>query len=79
MASGTVDIQSKFVQALRTQKATERPGKGALPCPYGHQGRIFLNIEQLYDHVKAEHGQLFDALEPDQVREQLKTDVDRLR
>jgi hypothetical protein len=80
MDTGTVDIQSKFVQALRTQKKTEWPLTGALPCPYpGHHGRMFLNLDQLYDHAKAEHGPQIDGLKSGQAREQLKEAVIRLR
>jgi hypothetical protein len=49
----SVNIQSKFVNALRTQgNETHIPFSGALPCPYqGHHGRMFQDIDQLYDHA----------------------------
>jgi hypothetical protein len=57
MSSPVIDIQSRFVNALRTQAShkAEARAVGPLPCPYGHHGRIFQSVEQLLDHAKAEH------------------------
>jgi hypothetical protein len=79
MNTGTVDIHSKFVHALRTQGKTEWPLNGALPCPYGHPGRMFQSLDQLYDHAKTEHESQFSGFKPSQIRDQLKDAVIRLR
>jgi hypothetical protein len=79
MTTGNVDIHSKFVHALRTQGKTEWSLNGALPCPYGHHGRMFQSLDQLYDHAKTEHESQFTDLKPSQIREQLKDAVIRLR
>jgi hypothetical protein len=48
-----VDIESKFVDALRSQGKAEYPLSGALPCPYpGHHGRTFQSVDQVYDYAK---------------------------
>ena len=73
-------VQSKFVNALRTQRKSEPPLSGAIPCPYpGHHGRIFLNIDQLYDHARTEHARQIEGLKPKQAREYLKEEVLKLR
>ena len=73
-------VQSRFVNALRTQGKGEYPPTSALPCPYqGHHGRIFLSIEQLFDHAKAEHASEIAGLEPRQARAQLKEAALKLR
>jgi hypothetical protein len=76
-------FRSKFVYALRTQVGTqgntEWPLNDALPCPYGHHGRMFQNLDQLYDHAKTEHESQFSGFKPSQIREQLKDAVIRLR
>jgi hypothetical protein len=73
-------IQSKFVNALRTQgKAAELPLTGAIPCPYGHHGRMFQSLDQLYDHTKAEHAHQIEGLKPKDAREQLRDAVLRFR
>jgi hypothetical protein len=80
MTTGPVDIQSKFVNALRTQGKAEFPISGALPCPYpGHHGRMFQNIEQLYDHATDEHSKEIKNIEPEQVKETLKKAALKLR
>jgi hypothetical protein len=79
-ALSPVDIQSKFVNALRTQGKAEYPISGALPCPYaGHHGRMFQSIAQLYDHATDEHREEVENLEPDQAKEMLKKAALRLR
>ncbi|KAH7076133.1 hypothetical protein FB567DRAFT_608774 [Paraphoma chrysanthemicola] len=78
MDTGNVDIQSKFVNALRTQK-TEIPLSGALPCPFGHHGRMFQSVEQLYDHAKTEHASHIANLKPSQAKEKLKLAALELR
>jgi hypothetical protein len=80
MATGPADIQSKFVNALRTQGKAELPVSGALPCPYpGHHGRMFQNINQLYAHAKSEHLIQLEGLDPDQAKETLKQAALKLR
>jgi hypothetical protein len=80
MDTGHVDIQSKFVNALRTQGKAEYPISGALPCPYaGHHGRMFQSVEQLFAHAKAEHDGQIEGLNPDQAKEMLKKAALRLR
>jgi hypothetical protein len=79
-ALAPVDIQSKFVNALRTQRKAEYPISGALPCPYaGHHGRMFQSITQLYDHAKDDHRDEVANLEPNQAKEMLKEAALRLR
>jgi hypothetical protein len=80
MDTGTVDIQSKFVQALRTQGKAEYPLSGALPCPYpGHHGRMFQSVDQLHDHAKAEHASEVAKFKPGQARERLRDAALKLR
>ncbi|KAF2126052.1 hypothetical protein P153DRAFT_433857 [Dothidotthia symphoricarpi CBS 119687] len=75
-----VDIQSRWVNALRTQSKSEHPPTGALPCPFdGHDGRIFLNIDQLFDHVRADHASEVKDLEPSQARAYLRDAVAKSR
>lgn len=66
------DVGSRYVTALRTQsKADARAG--TLPCPFAdHQGRIFQNINQLFDHVKAEHSSEIEGVESRVARSRLK-------
>ena len=73
-------LQSRFVNALRTQGKAEYPISSALPCPYpGHQGRIFQTVDQLFDHAKAEHTSDIEGIDPRQAREQLKEAALKLR
>lgn len=73
-------IQSKFVNALRTQGKAEVPLTGALPCPYpGHHGRMFQSIDQLYDHAKTEHARQVEGLKPKDAQKQLRDAVFNLR
>lgn len=65
--STPADFQSKFVMALRTQKM-DTAMTCTLPCPYGHTGRIFQNIDQLIDHANAEHETYVKGQEPKQAR-----------
>jgi hypothetical protein len=73
MASN-VDIQSRFVNALRTQaKTAETTQSNPLPCPYcTHQGRIFQNIDQLFNHAKVEHASILQTMETGQARVQVR-------
>lgn len=80
-----MDIQSRFVNALRTQAAKEptresRP-TGALPCPYLSQcqGRMFQNAEQLLGHVRSDHREDYEGLESPKAREKLINAVKELR
>jgi hypothetical protein len=66
-----VDIQARFVNALRTQAKTAEAD--SLPCPYcTHQGRIFQNIDQLLSHAKLEHAPILQAMETGQTRTQVR-------
>ncbi|KAF1938283.1 hypothetical protein EJ02DRAFT_410659 [Clathrospora elynae] len=67
-------VQSRFVQALRTQKRqAEYPLTGALQCPFpGHSGRIFQSDDQLYDHAKFDHGSELAGLHPREARAMVK-------
>ncbi|KAF9691745.1 hypothetical protein EKO04_010308 [Ascochyta lentis] len=82
MSSGNIDIQSRFINALRTQpshhKAEPRPPKAFL-CPYcGHHGRVFRNAEQLLDHARTEHNTEFEGLASPQARAKLVQDAKKL-
>lgn len=75
------DIQSRFVHALRTQassKAESRLG-GPLPCPYGHNGRMFQTVDQLLDHARTEHSVEVQDLDDRQGRMKVHTAVVRAR
>ncbi|KAJ4986121.1 hypothetical protein SVAN01_08385 [Stagonosporopsis vannaccii] len=76
-----VDIQSRFVNALRTQASHKAESRlsGPLPCPYGHDGRMFQNIDQLLDHTKAEHASELQGLDDKQGRVQVRDAVIRAR
>ncbi|KAH3956211.1 hypothetical protein HBH51_248110 [Parastagonospora nodorum] len=80
MDAVNIDIQSKFVNALRTQGKADYPLSGALPCPYpGHHGRMFQDIDQLYDHASDDHPSEIADLKPSQAKEKLKKAVLKLR
>ncbi|KAF2030790.1 hypothetical protein EK21DRAFT_100265 [Setomelanomma holmii] len=73
-------IQSKFVNALRTQGKSESQLPDVITCPYpGHHGRIFQNIDQLYDHMRTEHARQIENLKPKQAREFLRDELLKLR
>jgi hypothetical protein len=75
-----IDIQSRFVNALRTQGKADYPLSGALPCPYpGHHGRMFQDINQLFDHASEDHHSEIAGLSPIQAKEKLKKAVLKLR
>ena len=63
-----------FVNALRTQaKTADALPSDAFPCPYcSHQGRIFQNLDQLYDHAKIEHTSSLKTKDVVRARAQLK-------
>ncbi|KAL5119298.1 hypothetical protein ACEQ8H_002785 [Pleosporales sp. CAS-2024a] len=80
MANVPVQIQSKFVNALRTQAKAEYSLSGALPCPFpGHHGRMFQGVDQLLDHAQEAHPSDISGLSPSQAREKLKKAVLKLR
>lgn len=80
MDAVNIDIQSKFVNALRTQGKADYPLSGALPCPYpGHHGRMFQDINQLFDHALDDHAAETAGLQPSQAKEKLKKAVLKLR
>jgi hypothetical protein len=70
MTSGNVDLEARYVEALRTQpKSADAPLSDALPCPYcSHQGRIFQTVDQLFAHAKVDHAAVLQALQLDPAR-----------
>jgi hypothetical protein len=80
MDRGNIDIQSKFVNALRTQAKAEYPLSGALPCPFpGHHGRMFQSTDQLFDHAKTEHASELVKFSPEQARDEVRDAALKLR
>ncbi|KAJ8111228.1 hypothetical protein OPT61_g6133 [Boeremia exigua] len=76
-----IDIQSRFVHALRTQ-ASHKPEQrisGPLPCPYNHKGRIFQTIDQLLNHTRAEHASEVEGLDDKQAYLKVRDAVARAR
>jgi hypothetical protein len=64
---------STFADALRTQNKAEWPLSGAVPCPYpGHHGRMFQNVDALYDHAKAEHATEIAGFSSSEARDMLR-------
>ena len=79
MTSGDF-VQSRFVQALRTQAKAESPPAGVLPCPYStHRCAVFKDVDQLFHHAKVEHASQIEGLDPRQARVQLKEAALKLR
>lgn len=76
-----MDIQSRFVNALRTQAAKEPRSAGTLPCPYLSQcqGRIFQDVGQLLGHARTDHKMDYDGLASPQARAKLIHAVKKLR
>lgn len=79
MNMGTVDIQSRFINALRTQ-ASHQKGEPrniqAAACPYCEsQGRVFQSLEQLLDHTKLEHNSEIKRLSLPRAREKILKDL----
>lgn len=73
------DVGSRYVTALRTQSKADIHAR-TLPCPFpDHRERIFQNIYQLFDHVKAEHGAEIEGVEPRVARSRLKEAALKLR
>ncbi|KAF2107222.1 hypothetical protein BDV96DRAFT_654068 [Lophiotrema nucula] len=67
-----VDIQARFVNALRTQAKTVEQSD-VLTCPYGdHQGRIFQTFDQLFQHAKVEHTAILQGLDESKARSHVK-------
>ncbi len=81
MDSCVMDIQSRFVNALRTQAAfkPQYRGAGCLPCPYGHQGRMFQNIEQLMAHAKGEHASELTGLGEEEAKRKIWNKINQAR
>lgn len=79
MTSDNVDIQSRFINALRTQAShhkAEPRSVSTLTCPYvGHDGRVFQGVEQLLGHARTEHGEDFEGLASPQARAKLARDL----
>jgi hypothetical protein len=64
------------VDALRKQpKTAESSVSGAILCPYGHHGRMFQGLDQLYRHVKEVHADQIDGLSPKDAQNKLKDAV----
>jgi hypothetical protein len=79
MNPANIDIQSRFVNALRTQashhKAETQPAT-VLACPYvGHSGRVFQGVAQLLDHARTEHRTEFEGLPTAEARAKLMEDI----
>jgi hypothetical protein len=81
MTSSHIDIQSRFVNALRTQASHKAESRltGPLPCPYDHHGRMFQNIDQLLDHTRVEHASEIKNLDDKQARSKVREAVMMLR
>lgn len=81
MAISRVDIQSRFVNALRTQAShkAERSQAGSLPCPYGHQGMTIQSVEQLLGHAKSEDTSELVDLEKSQARRKVRDEAIKYR
>jgi hypothetical protein len=81
MEPNNVDIQSRFVNALRTQASRKASNRfiGPLPCPYGHEGRIFQDVDQLLGHARTEHGAEIEGSSDERARNTLREAVMRLR
>ena len=78
MTNMSTHVEStRWANALRTQaKTTEAPPTDAMLCPYcNHEGRIFQSIDQLFNHVNADHASHFQRVDPDRIRDQLQQDV----
>jgi hypothetical protein len=77
MNFSVADIQSQFVNALRTPASSKPQYRvaGPLPCPYGHQGRIFQSIEQLMDHTKVEHPSELTGLGEEEAKRRIRNKV----
>lgn len=76
-----LDIQSRFVNALRTQASNKAESRleGPLPCPYGHNGRMFQTVDQLLDHARTEHSVEVQGLDDKQGRMKVRDSVVRAR
>ncbi|KAF3034643.1 hypothetical protein E8E11_004121 [Didymella keratinophila] len=76
-----VDIQSRFVNALRTQRSykTQDVVASPLACPFGHQGRIFQNIDQLLAHRKEDYPSEFNGLDVQQAKPMIQKNVIQAR
>ncbi|UPX21243.1 uncharacterized protein EKO05_0011436 [Ascochyta rabiei] len=82
MSAGNIDVQSRFINALRTQAShhkAEPRSTNALSCPYfSHHGRIFQSPGQLLDHARTEHSTEFKGLASPQARAKLAHDLKKL-
>lgn len=74
MNSGNVDVQPRFVNTLWTQaKTANTQPPNAMLCPYcTNNGRMFLTLDQLFDHAKDEHSSILQAMDPSQARATVK-------
>lgn len=78
MNPASINIQSRFIDALRTQPSHhkgEPRSASALSCPYcSHRGRVFQNLDQLWDHARTEHNSEFNGLASPRARDKLDND-----
>ncbi|KAF2477583.1 uncharacterized protein BDR25DRAFT_320839 [Lindgomyces ingoldianus] len=72
--TSNVESPTRYINALRTQPKIDVSKSESLPCPYcSHQGRIFHNIDQLWDHATLEHRSTVESLgTPTKARSQVK-------
>ncbi|KAF2270250.1 hypothetical protein CC78DRAFT_196553 [Lojkania enalia] len=75
------DIHARYVNTLRTQaKTTDTQRSDSFPCPYcAHQGRIFQNLDQLFDHVNIDHASRMQGMETSRARVQIREDALQLK
>ncbi|KAH6625746.1 hypothetical protein C7974DRAFT_313777 [Boeremia exigua] len=78
-----VDIQSRFVTALRTQ-ASHNAGdrlSGSFLCPYAHDhsSEVFQTLEQLLNHTRVEHASEVQDLDDKQGRLKVRDAVVKAR
>lgn len=79
--TSSLDIQSRFVNALRTQKysnARSQPSS-ILSCPFGHSRRHFQDFEDLLSHTRAEHTSETLNMNEYEIRMKVQTALVRLK
>lgn len=76
-----VDNQSRFGNALRSQASNKAENRfsGPLPCPYGHDGRIFQTTDQLLDHARTEHASEVQGLDDKEGRLHVRNAIFKAR
>ena len=63
------DVQSRFVNTLRTQDKTDPRSAGFLPCPYCQNGTTFQTMQLLWAHAQAEHASMIMNMAPNEARD----------